>query len=358
MRTSSATVRNTILGTCVKALGRALDSAGCDGAALLTQAGFNLRELDGPDTRCPIAKLGRLWHIALAATGDPAFGLKVAREYKHTTFHALGYGVSASSSLKEAFERIERFSHVVSDAVEYRLDRYEEEYHFFIEPTIEVPVESIDALVAMYLQLCRSLIGRSFTPLMVELRRPRPDVVDVFERSWRAPLAFGAEQTRLIVDRRSFDTLLDSGNPELARLSDVMSSQYLARIERHNLDAQVRKVLTRRRLQDRDPSPEKVAELLNMSARTLQRKLKVSGTSFKDILNETRHAFAVAYLSVPQYSVNEITQWLGFSCTGSFTRAFRRWTGLAPTDWRATGASRYLNSRQRMLLDPARFQRN
>lgn len=343
MRTHTATVQNTILGTCVKALGRALDDAGCDGPALLTQAGFDLRALDGPDTRCPLAKMGHLWRIALAATGDPAFGLKLTRHYKHTTFHALGYGLSASSTLKEAFERIERFSHVVSDAVEYQFLRRGTEYHFVMEAAAAVPLESIDALVGMYLQLCRSLIGRDFTPLSVELRRPRPTVVDDFERLWRAPLVFGAEQNRLIFDHVSMETQLDSGNPELARQSDAISNRYLARIERHNIKAQVREALIRQ-LQGSEPSQEDVADLLNMSSRTLQRKLSESDTTFNDILDETRHALALAYLSTPQYSVNEITHLLGYSCSSSFTRAFRRWTGLSTTDWRAGSASRYLSS--------------
>ena len=357
MRTHIATSQNTILGTCVKALGRALDAAGCDGPALLTEAGFDLRELDGPDTRCPLAKIGHLWRIALAATGDPAFGLKLTRQYKHTTFHALGYGLSASSTLKEAFERIQRFSHVVSDAVEYQFVRVGNEYHFIMEPATDVPVESIDALVGMYLQLCRSLIGRQFTPLSVELRRPRPAVVDDFERLWRAPLVFGAEQNRLRFAQVGIETLLDSGNPELARQSDAISSRYLARIERYNIEAQVREVLTRR-LQDSEPSQEDVADLLNMSARTLQRKLGESGTTFKEILDETRHALALSYLSTPQYSVNEITHLLGFSCSSSFIRAFRRWTDLSPSDWRAGSASRYLHSHQRLLPGSLGARRN
>src|SRR5277367_1546364 len=159
MRTHTATSQNSILGTCVKAIGRALDAAGCDGPALLTEAGFDLKELDGPDTRCPLVKTGHLWRIALAATGDPAFGLKLTRQYKHTMFHALGYGLSASSTLKEAFERVQRFSHVVSDAVEYQFFLRGSEYHFILKPTTDVPAESIDALVGMYLQLCRSLVG-------------------------------------------------------------------------------------------------------------------------------------------------------------------------------------------------------
>ncbi len=352
MRTSPASSQNSILGSCVKAIGRALDAAGCDGAALLAEAGFELKELDGPDARCPLTKTAHLWRLALAATGDPAFGLKLTKQYKHTMFHALGYGLSASSTLKEAFERVQRFSHVVSDAVEYKFFRSGSEYHFILEPRIDIPVESIDALVGMYLQLCRSRIGRDFAPLSVELRRPRPAVVDEFERLWRAPLHFGAEQNRLIFDRESIERLLDTGNPELARLSDAISTQYLARIERHNTEARVREVVTQR-LQASEPTQEDVAEVLNMSSRTLQRKLGDSGTTFKKIVDETRHALALAYMSTPQNSVNEVTHLLGFSCSSSFTRAFRRWTGLSPSEWRAGGASRTAHAPPRIAPQPA-----
>jgi AraC-like DNA-binding protein len=342
MRTLTATHQNSILVTWVKAFGRALDAAGCDGSALLAEAGFDLRNLGGPDARCPLTKTGRLWRVALEATGDPAFGAKLAKYFTHTTFHALGYGLSASSSLKEAFERVLRYSHVVSDALAYRFYRCGAEYHFYMEPTTEVPVEAIDAVVGMYLRMCRALIGREFSPLAIELRRPRPAVIDDFERLWRAPLRFDAEYNRLRFDRESIERVLDGGNPEMARLSDAISARYLARIEQHNMEARVRTVLARR-LQHGEPTEEEVTEMLNVSARTLQRRLGKCGTTFKEILDETRHALALAYLSEPHHSVAEITHLLGFSCSSAFTRAFRRWTGYSPTDWRASAGARRPN---------------
>jgi AraC-like DNA-binding protein len=333
MPTLTATHQNSILVTWVKAFGRALDAAGCDGSALLAEAGFDLSHLGGPDARCPLTKTGRLWRVALEATGDEAFGVKLASYFTPTAFHALGYGLSASSSLKEAFERVQHYAHVVSDAVGYRFYRCGAEYHFYIEPRTEVAIESIDALVGIHLRRCRSLIGRDFSPLSIELRRPRPAVLDDFERLWRAPLRFNAEHNRLRFDRTSIERVLDSGNPELARLSDAVSARYLARIERHNMEARVRTVLTQH-LQHSEPTQEQVAEILNVSARTLQRKLGESGTTFKEILDETRHALALAYLS-EEHSVAEITHLLGFSCSSAFTRAFHRWTGRSPTDWRA-----------------------
>jgi len=331
--------QNSILGTCVKVMGRALDAAGCNGPALLAQAGFELKDLDGPDARAPLRKTGRLWKYALAATGDPAFGVKLARHYTYTTFHSLGYGMSASSTLKEAFERAQRYFRVVSDAVEFQFSRHDDEYHLILEPTTEVPVESIDALVGIFLRMCRLLAGREFAPLSIELCRSRPAVTEEFERSWRAPIQFGAGQNRLRFERAGIERILDSGNPELAQVSDAISARYLARLERFNIEGQVRELLTQRLCRS-EPTQDQVARQLNMSARTLQRKLSDSGTTFKEILDETRHALALAYLSASEFSVGEITQRLGFSSSSSFTRAFRRWTGVSPSDWRTLSASR------------------
>jgi AraC-like DNA-binding protein len=339
MRTHTAPSRGYIIATWIRAIGRALDAAGCNGGALLAEAGFDLQRLDGPTTHCPLTNTARLWEIAVAATEDPAFGLRVAGHIKHTTFHALSYGLCASSTLKEAFERVQRFCHVASNAVEYEFFRCGSEYHLVIEPTANVPFESIDALVGAQLRMCRSLIGRDFSPLLIELRRPRPAKVDDFERLLRAPLRFNASHNRMVFDSDNIERPLEGGNPELARQSDAIAIQFLARIERDNVQARVREVLMQR-LAKSEPSQEEVAEQLDMSARTLQRKLGDSGTTYKEILDETRHTLAIAYLSAPQHSVSDVTYLLGFSCGSSFTRAFRRWTGQSPSDWRAGASSR------------------
>lgn len=331
----------TILVTWVRAICRALDAAGCDSAALLAEAGLDLTSLDGPTARCPITPVSRLWRAAVDATGDPAFGLKVASHIKQTTFHALSFGLSASSTLKEAFERVQRLCHVASDAIEYEFSRRGSEYHFVIEPADDVPFESVDAVVAAYLRMCRSLTGRDYSPLRIDLQRPAPANVADFQRVLRAPLQFGAAQTRLVFDCDAIERPLDGGNPELARHNDAIALEYLSQIERENIQWRVREVLTQR-LGKGEPSQDHVAELLNMSARTLQRKLGDSGLTYKQILDETRRVLALAYLSAPRHTVSDVTYLLGFSAGSSFTRAFRRWTGQSPSDWRAgnSGVSR------------------
>jgi AraC-like DNA-binding protein len=332
--THAALGRGYILATWIKAIGRALEAAGCDSAALLAKAGFGPQDFEGPTALCPVANAGRLWELAVEATGDPAFGLKVASHIKHTTFHALSYALSASSTLKEAFERVQRLCHIGSDAVEYELGRCGPEYHVVINTLTELPPEPIDALVAAHLRMCRSMLGRDFSPLRVELRRPRPWKIDDFERLLRAPLYFSAAQNRMVFDAGSIERPLEGGNPELARYNDLIALQHLTRIERDDIQGNVREVLLQR-LEGCEPSQDEVAERLHMSARTLQRKLAESGTTYKEILDETRRALALAYLSAPQRSVNDVTYLLGFSSGSCFTRAFRRWTGQSPSVWRA-----------------------
>ncbi len=325
----------TTICTWVKAVCRALEAAGCDSSALLAQAGLEQKSLEGPTARCALSYSLKLWKVAMQATRDPAFGLKVASHIKATSFHALSYGISASSTLKEAFERAQRYRYLGTDAVDYELTQRGTEYHWVIAPAVDLGNEPIDALVGLHVRMCRSLIGRHYSPVRIEFRRARPETMDDFDSLLRCPLIFGAPQTKLVLDAATVERPLDGANPELARHNDAIADQYLSQLERSNIQVRVRGVLSQR-LASGEPAQEEIAELLNMSARTLQRKLLESGMTYKQILDATRHSMALAYLSAPRHSVSDVTYLLGFSASSCFTRAFRRWTGQSPSDWRRT----------------------
>src|SRR5256885_12872789 len=102
MRTRTAPHQNSILVTWVKAFGRALDAAGCDGSALLAQAGFDVSHLGGPAARCPLTKTGRLWRGAPPATRGAALGVQLARYFPHTPLPPPGHWVGASPAPLQA----------------------------------------------------------------------------------------------------------------------------------------------------------------------------------------------------------------------------------------------------------------
>lgn len=128
------------------------------------------------------------------------------------------------------------------------------------------------------------------------------------------------------------DRLITS-NPALARVNDEQVESYLASFEDISTSRDVVGKIVER-LQDGPPNQKQVAEALNVSNRTLQRKLKDEGTSFIDLLQDTRLQLAEKYLSQPQRSIVEIAYLLGFSEPSTFSRAFKRWTGQAPADYR------------------------
>jgi len=87
-------------------------------------------------------------------------------------------------------------------------------------------------------------------------------------------------------------------------------------------------------LQGGDSALGTIARKMAMSARTLQRRLEAEGTSFADVLDETRRHFAEAYIKEPELALTEIAYLLGFSEPSAFTRAFNRWFGVAPSQFR------------------------
>lgn len=326
------------------AIARALHARGCDAAAIFARAGLDFAALDDPDARLPVRSPSRLWPLAIEATGDPCFGLEVARHTTPTTFHALGFSLAASASLREAFERVARYYRLVSDAAVIRFEAIDDTYrvsvlakeHASTQLAYEPPWEAIDAILALAVRICRSLTNRSFSPLLVELRRPAPANPTPFHRCFRAPVTFGASRDAMTLDKETCEKRLRGANAELARANDVIAAKALERWDQSRLANRVRALLLEG-LPTGAPTQARAAHALGTSTRALQRRLAGEGTSYAALLDATRRELAEAYLRQVRYSVTEIAYLLGFSATASFTRAFRRWNGEAPSDFRRRG---------------------
>lgn len=323
----------TALTSWARAIRRTVEQAGVDAGPLFVEAGLDLQALGDPNARYPVARTARLWRLAVAATGNPALGLEVARNVTPTTFHALGYSQVASTTLKEAFERSVRYFHIISDAGELAFQRQGDEYRFEIrtEPGADAPAqESMDAFAAVLVRMVRGLAGRDAWPLAVELPRAAPANPALYRRVFGCAPRYGAAQTALVFDRALIERPLDGANPELARQNDQIVIEHLARLSRSQLASRVRAMLVSA-LPNGVPQAGKIAAALHLSPRSLQRKLAAENTSFKALLEQSREALARAYLAAGSHSVSEVTFLLGYTDTSAFSRAFRRWTGVAPS---------------------------
>jgi len=327
-RTTLATWSATIL--------RALAARGLDEGAIAARAGIDPARL-GPESRVPRAALNRLWRLAVEETGDPAIGLEVVRYAAQTTFHALGYAVLASGTLKEAFERMIRYRRLVGDVLALRLvdagDRYRFEIDVSADP--DVPFQAVDAIAATWVRQARLLHRpRPCEPLAVTFARPAPRDVEPYRRTFGVAVAFGAPANALEYARADVEAPLPAANAELARSNDEVLVRYLAQLEQAGVASRVQQAVLEA-LPDGAPAKAAIARKLGMSARNLQRHLAAEGTSFKELLNDARADLARTYVGERRLSVTEIAFMLGFADTSAFSRAFKRWTGVAPRDWAA-----------------------
>jgi AraC-like DNA-binding protein len=314
---------------------RALDAQGIDGRELAKRAGINPTVLMEPEGRVSRAALTELWRLAVEATADPCFGLRVTGFAAQTTFHALGYAMLASTTLKEAFERLIRHRRMIGDVIELSLSVAADRYRLLIDVSAPpgVPFEAVDAFAAGCVRSARLVRGdRSFSPLAVLLRRPQPPAVEAFWQTFRAPVSFDQPINAIDWARADFEERLPTGNADLARQNDEVAVRYLARLESASLSRRVRQALLDE-LPDGPPGKQAVARKLGMSPRNLQRHLAAEGTSFKDLLNEGRITLARNYVAEGRLSVTEIAFLLGFADTSTFSRAFKRWTGKSPREY-------------------------
>lgn len=326
----------TSLASWTRALRKQLDALDLDSAALCVQAGLDPQQMDDPNARYPLSATTRLWELAVNASGDPAIGLRVSRFVSPTTFHALGYALVASGSLREVFERIVRYHQVVSDALTLELSREGERYRFRLLKPQGSPApafEAIDAFAAIYVRTCRNRLGREYAPLAVHLRRPEPADPKPWHTVFRAPVFFGAEEDWLEFAAQDFDSHLDDANPELAAHNETVLKRTLAQLQPLTWERKVRGAIEAQ-LPDGEPSAERIAQALHLSLRSLQRHLADEGCRFDALLNECRENLALQHLRDPQCSLAEISHLLGFADTSSFSRAFKRWTGMTPGQFR------------------------
>jgi AraC-like DNA-binding protein len=327
----------SILASWTRALRKQLDAIGLDSNAMSLAAGLDPRLMDDPNARYPVTITTRLWEMAVEASGDPALGLRVSRFVSPTTFHALGYALVASGSLREVFERIVRYHPVVSDALNLSFvragDRYE--FRFVVPQGSPVPAnEAMDAFAAIYVRTCRNRLGRQYAPLAVHLVRPQPADPKPWHEVFRAPLFFDAKENLLEFACTDFDSHLDDANPELAQHNETVLNRTLEQLSVLTWERKVRGAIELQ-LPEGEPSAERIAHNLHLSLRSLQRHLADEGCSYDLLLNQCRQNLALQHMREPGSSLSEIAYLLGFADTSSFSRAFKRWTGMTPSQYRA-----------------------
>ena len=312
----------------------ALERRGIDSRRVFAAAGISETLKNDPLMRLPLDAITRMYRACVDATGDPYFGLAVGGLVGPSTLHALGHGLMASSTLADFCTRVQRYFGIVSQTARIEIESEAAQVHFRAIPIADVCAESQDAWLGLMHRMMQQLYAGDVGLIGAELAHPMPAAGDAPYRSFfGAPVRFDTRAVTLILPSRVMNVPLQGACPELAQVSDNLAASYLAKLDRADVVANVRARIVEL-LPGGECSKRRVAEALYMSPTTLHQRLLERGTGFHQLLNDIRRELACGYLRQSRVSVTEITFLLGFTDVSNFTRAFKRWTGTSPTQFR------------------------
>ncbi len=330
--------QDDIISGWVVALYKALLWQKIDPLPLLADLNICSEEINTVGNRVSLSVCNRLFEQAVDLTKDPLLPIKVSQCVVASTFHALGYSIQASASLKDAFARLVQYEKVISNVCSLTLTPDNDTYQLQLKlksnpitPVVINPYLELTILLSI-VKIGRDLAYPGLSPVKLYTTVPAQCAEQYCDYTG-CSIEFQAKQPMLVMDAKQLEEKLPTCVPELMFLTDRVTDEYVAGLDSSSIVNQVRTEVIAM-MATGSPSIDSVAERLNYSQRSLQRKLNDSGTSFKFVLEEIRQSMAEQYLNQSQLSLGEISYLLGFSNVANFSRAFKRWKGKSPGVYR------------------------
>jgi len=181
--------------------------------------------------------------------------------------------------------------------------------------------------------MCRFNYGDELLATEICLAHEGPPCAKVITDYFRTPVIYDTPESSFTLAKKDVDIKLSSSNKELALLHDEFLMKYLIEIKKGDLVQQIQSVIIDN-LPSGKVSDNLIAKELNLSERSLQRKLQEKGTTFRSVLDNVREMAAIQYIKNPVNTMSDIAFLLGFSEQSAFSRAFKKWTGTSPIKYR------------------------
>ena len=328
----------TIYGPGLGTLWRLLESYGVDPRLVIREGDYSPDEESGSTHRVSFEQYDRLRTQAAELVGDPRIGLRSAEHLHPSNFGALGYAWMASSSLLTGINRLIRYGRMFNEHETWSIEEGPQEIVITAQLSSSAgrPDEVADALLAGMTALCRMNFGQEFNPQAVTMIRPSPEDPGPWFSFFRCPVCFSSDANRLILSTEKATKPLTGSDPQMVAVHERLIERTLAGLDRDDIVSRTR-IEIMDQLPSGDVNEESVAAALNMTKRTLNRKLKQQGETFRSVLTGVRKELVRDYLHDPRLNLTEIAFLLGYADSSAFSRAFRRWFGRSPSQARAGG---------------------
>lgn len=331
----------TVAGAPIAALVGYVKLRGADLTPELDALGMKLDDLVKPDFRVPVAACEKMWEHAAARVGEPDFALRFAKLLDLDGFHLIGHLAVSSATVEEALNRVVEFSRLLHDAGRTELEHAKGGRVLLFPGCRGLPVQPPKNIAefntASAVVLIRYITAKpEWAPREVHFHHAAPDDVKPHRELFGVAPSFDAPEDVLVLD--ASDLKLPVRVSAKSRVGDYLESYartLLAKLPEKDDDLRgqvLRAIITS--LPHGALGIEPVAARLAMTPRTLQRRLAETGDSFSDLIDEARQSTATHYLADDRFSLGEISYLLGFNEPSTFHKAFRRWKGVPPGEWR------------------------
>jgi len=315
-------------------LASTLDAIGLNSQDIFLANNLNEAEFGRSSSRVPQSSLEKLWQDSVQLSNSEDLGILFAENLHPVSMHGLWVYCAASESLLEALYRLTKYYRVVSTFNRIHLSENDNEVTIHFRPSTKAVVhELIDAEVAMLVYFCRFAKGRDMSIIKTELQRPPPKVRRNFDAYFCCPIAFNANDNCVTFDKKMLKQSLPASNPAIAWATEQPLIDYLRQFDEYNFGNKI-KALIIDALPNGIPTQTKIAQLMNVSSRTLKRRLASKGTSYAELMEQTQRELATQYLNDSVRSIGEISNLLGYTEPSNFTRSFKKWMKLTPIEYR------------------------
>jgi len=315
----------------VPALLRYLAARGCDAAAAAARLGLAADVVDGDEAQVAPSLIGDAIELAAELLADPHLALRLPAELPLRRYAIAELAVRASATTRDALLAIARYAAVVHPQLAFELVERDDEAEWHQRAPHhprgigrhchEYAFAYVRALLPAF-PLHRAWFAHARPPALAPVQRALGT----------RELVFGAPDSGFAFAREALELTLPTSDPRLLAtvtgLADAAHPEAPSTALAPRIAAHLRTRLTEA------VTADDAAAAMHMSARTLQRRLEAEGTSFSDVLDATREEVARALLADPALPLAEVAYRTGFADLATFSRAFKRWTGKPPGQFR------------------------
>lgn len=315
---------------------RILDELGSNLQQLIADTGLMLADLSDQSTRISFDQALLLIRNAYRASACPSLGLRVARQINISDWGMMGYAISSCSSLEESLSVGLRYAKAATRLTSNILDIDDNSVTVNSRPLFpagDLEPFLIEEDLGGIINVIHHYFGDSIKPRAVQFSYPRPSYYSLYTEHFHCPVAFDCAENQLIWEVDDIRRPVSTNNPAAAKLAIEQCERLIAEQgPSESICDRVRAIIVQQ--PGKFMSITQVAVELCMSESSLRRALAGANSSYQRILNDIRRKMASEYLTTSNLTLEEIAYLVGYSDISNFRRAFKKWTGLAPLDYR------------------------